>query len=449
MSKPLIALMQPAAGRSAPDKHAVRAFYRPSKRGLDRRELEQGTSMLTRCFNLLWAQMLNEREKLHFTHVAMLHNDVVPSDEGKDGWLDILYDEIEATDADMVSAVVPIKSSLGVTSTAVASASDDWWVRRLTMREVFHLPETFGAEDVPWRQPGMALLPNTGCWIAKLGASNWVERFADHTQRSNGQSGFTFENRIIRDPISGQWFSQDRSEDWLLGRILHSYGLKVLCTRKVPLYHGQPEWHTREAWGSWPTDLAYLEWQRTWNRPRLDIATPPEWKFPVDVEGWLSQDEGKVLANLAQGKTVLEIGSYCGLSTICLAQTADTVHVVDTFMGTNTTKPQYTLPKFVENLSRYDVAQKVRVYEGTSATMVPGMTDRFDLAFIDGSHDYEAVLQDARLATMVLKPGGLLAFHDYQRPIDPEVTKAVDELISRGMKKVQVADTIAVLQPCS
>ena len=37
------------------------------------------------------------------------------------------------------------------------------------------------------------------------------------------------------------------------------------------------------------------------------------------VRGWLTQAEGDKLARLAEGKKVLEIGSYCGRSTIAMA----------------------------------------------------------------------------------------------------------------------------------
>jgi hypothetical protein len=58
-----------------------------------------------------------------------------------------------------------------------------------------------------------------------------------------------------------------------------------------------------------------------------------DWKFPTDVRGWLTPKEGETLAQLAEGKLVLEIGSYHGLSTICMAQTAKMVHAIDWCRG--------------------------------------------------------------------------------------------------------------------
>ncbi len=39
-----------------------------------------------------------------------------------------------------------------------------------------------------------------------------------------------------------------------------------------------------------------------------------------DVRGWLNDDEGRLLAKYAEGKRVLEVGSYCGRSTIWMAR---------------------------------------------------------------------------------------------------------------------------------
>ena len=50
----------------------------------------------------------------------MLHDDVVP----EAFWLDKLIAELELHSADVMSAVVPVKSGNGLTSTAVGDADD-------------------------------------------------------------------------------------------------------------------------------------------------------------------------------------------------------------------------------------------------------------------------------------------------------------------------------------
>jgi len=52
---------------------------------------------------------------------------------------------------------------------------------------------------------------------------------------------------------------------------------------------------------------------------------------------------------------------------------------------------------------------------------------QFDVVFIDGDHSVEGVLLDYDCWIDSLKPGGILAFHDYH-PNHPGVVKVVDEL---------------------
>lgn len=173
-----------------------------------------------------------------------------------------------------------------------------------------------------------------------------------------------------------------------------------------------------------------------------------DWVFPEDVRGWLSEEEGRALAELARGKRALEIGSFCGRSTIAMAQVAESVTCIDPFDGRATSEVGDTFAEFNANVERYDVASKVEPYRGTTADIAPTLrADSFDLVFIDGAHDFASVTLDIRAAERLLVPGGLIAFHDYKRPIDPQVTAAVDAYLARGATLLQVADTVAVVKP--
>lgn len=170
-------------------------------------------------------------------------------------------------------------------------------------------------------------------------------------------------------------------------------------------------------------------------------------KFPSEVLGWLTEEEGCALAELARGKSVLEIGSYCGRSTICLAQTAKNVHACDTFDGRNTSLPGETLATFKRNIQRAGLERKIDILQGRSDEVLPDLSPVFDLVFIDGAHDYESVSRDAEIATSLLRPGGVLVFHDYRSTHDPEVTVAVDELIAGGGTLLSRCGTLAVVRP--
>jgi len=63
-----------------------------------------------------------------------------------------------------------------------------------------------------------------------------------------------------------------------------------------------------------------------------------------------------------------------------------------------------------------------------------------DAIFIDGDHSFNAVLHDSEIASHLIKPGGIIVWHDYRNP-GVEVTAALDELAAEGWPLAHVADT--------
>lgn len=212
----------------------------------NRQVYNRGTSVLTRTFNELWCDALNEREECGFTHFCMLHNDVVPMHF----WLDVLMEEMEKYNLDVISAVVPIKNSLGLTSCGLDTPGNPWGVRRLTLHEIFELPETFTAQDVPYRENDQDLLLNTGCWLMRFDEP-WVEGLC-----------FRQQDRIVFHTPTNKYAAESISEDWDFSRQLIARGCRVGATRKVPVIHDRPEYHTKHAWGEWKTDLQFFEDRR-------------------------------------------------------------------------------------------------------------------------------------------------------------------------------------------
>jgi tetratricopeptide (TPR) repeat protein len=166
------------------------------------------------------------------------------------------------------------------------------------------------------------------------------------------------------------------------------------------------------------------------------------------VEGWLTDEEAVILIAAAEqallslppSHTLVEVGSYCGRSTVLLAGVIATiaprarVHAIDPHAGDvgaadasiETTRPTYD--RFLENLartglSRYVVPIRQRSYE-------VDWRDPIALLLVDGLHDYENCARDFRHFEPWLAQGGCVAFHDYASW--PGVTAFVDELAGAG-----------------
>lgn len=166
-------------------------------------------------------------------------------------------------------------------------------------------------------------------------------------------------------------------------------------------------------------------------------------RFPSEVDGWLLESEGLALHEWAIGKRVLEIGSYCGRSTICMAQSAREVVSVDPHDGRGL-GGKATLPEFLRNLDEWGLRDAVTVMVGVVGD-VP-LKGTFDGVFIDGCHSYESVRRDIAIAESVLETGGEIAFHDYWRG-EPGVVRAVNEYMEEGARMRMVADRVAIVKP--
>ena len=376
------------------------------------------SSLLAAAFNGLWVQALNEATENGLAYFAMLHSDIGP----EEFWLDALIAELESQDLDVLGVAVPIKDQRGLTSLAVDG--DDTWSpkQRITSKELASLPETFTSEDV-----GGPLLLNTGCWVCKFDLE-WARKVH-----------FTINDRIVFNKATNRYLAQVEPEDWFFSRLCHELELKIGATRKIELMHrGEMDFSNRSVHGE-PFDREYA------TKSCVDV-------FPFDVLGWLTVEEGRALANYAKDKDVLEIGSYCGRSTVCLTRPAKSIACVDYFDGRGTANPCNTRPMFDKAISDYGVANKVTTYHPDDK-LPP---EAYDIAFIDGAHDADSVRADIEKASAALKPGGLLIFHDFQFhenevengfDFDPGVTEAVNELISLGGCLIDRHETLAIVQP--
>jgi hypothetical protein len=189
-------------------------------------------SLLNHGFNRHWAAALNARDEIGATHFAMIHSDVCP----EYGWATVLLDELIERDADVVSAVIPIKDERGLTTTAVYDG-DPFVLRRLTLTEIAQLPVTFSEADTSRK-----LLLNTGLWVCDL-RKPWVDGWC-----------FCSKERIVTND-KGRKVAEVSSEDWQFSHYLNEQGAKIYATSKVKVLHeGGTQFGNGEPWGAWTED---------------------------------------------------------------------------------------------------------------------------------------------------------------------------------------------------
>ncbi len=169
-------------------------------------------------------------------------------------------------------------------------------------------------------------------------------------------------------------------------------------------------------------------------------------KLPLDIEqvkGFLAKEEGVALYQAATEAArlgpVLEIGSYCGKSTIYLGlacqQQGTTLYALDHHIGSEEHQPgeMFHDPElFDASMARMDSFREFRrniKQASLEDTVVPLVAPSWLVArdwrtplgmvFIDGGHSLEAALTDYRSWLAHLRPGGILAIHDlFPNPID-------------------------------
>ncbi len=157
------------------------------------------------------------------------------------------------------------------------------------------------------------------------------------------------------------------------------------------------------------------------------------------ANGFMPEDEGDALYSAAclaassiPNKPFLEVGSYCGRSTVWLggaARANNTVlFAVDHHFGSEENQPGWewhdtslvdprtgrmdTLPFFRATILDAGLANCVITVVGDSPTIARNWTTELAFLFIDGGHGVEPATLDYELWTPRVALGGILAIHD-------------------------------------
>ncbi|MFJ7734149.1 class I SAM-dependent methyltransferase [Lysinibacillus sp. NPDC097231] len=170
----------------------------------------------------------------------------------------------------------------------------------------------------------------------------------------------------------------------------------------------------------------------------------------TNVEGWQTLEETvgllhiPILVDNIEG-AIVEIGSYKGKSTICLATGSNKisinkrpVYAVDPFThlddnnGFISMYEKSYFDSFWGNIQSFNLEKDIIPIKKYSNDAVQDVPQKIAALFIDGDHSYEGISRDIKLYANKVIPHGIIAFHDYSNPNHPDVTKVVNEFMENS-----------------
>lgn len=161
--------------------------------------------------------------------------------------------------------------------------------------------------------------------------------------------------------------------------------------------------------------------------------------LPIDinqVKGFLAEDEAAALFQAAQDVAplgpVLEVGSYCGKSTVYIGtackESGNILYALDHHRGSeehqlgeeyhdadlydNSVGLMDTFKEFRKNMRAAGLEETVVPIVASSELASKRWDTGLGMVFIDGGHSMEAAMTDYRSWASHVKVGGILAIHD-------------------------------------
>ena len=192
------------------------------------------------------------------------------------------------------------------------------------------------------------------------------------------------------------------------------------------------------------------------------------------VKGFLEHNEGICLYNHALSSSkkgpILEIGSYCGKSTIYLATAAKeyncSVYSVDHHTGSEENQVGWeyhdielfdeetgkinSFPEFMRNLRKANLLDTVIPIVSDSSLVSRDWKIPLSMVFIDGGHTMEAAFNDFNNWKDKIIKGGILAIHDvFPNPDDggrPPFEIYRKALSENNFKEVEAVKSLRILE---
>lgn len=161
-----------------------------------------------------------------------------------------------------------------------------------------------------------------------------------------------------------------------------------------------------------------------------------------DIKGFMPEHEGKALYKWARKFSeygpLLEIGTYCGKSSMFLSEGAQAnnqyVYTIDHHMGSEEhqvneeyfdieifdelSKSINSFPLFLKNINNFGIKNIVPIVN-ESSLVAESWNSPLAMVFIDGGHSLETAMNDFRSWHEKIISGGALVIHDiFENPED-------------------------------
>ena len=122
---------------------------------------------------------------------------------------------------------------------------------------------------------------------------------------------------------------------------------------------------------------------------------------PIMLSGRIQGNFLAIISKLTKPLNVLEVGTYTGYSTLCIAEglkPGGMIHTID--------KNEELLEIQNKYFEKSGFKNQIRQYTGNALTIIPKLKIEFDLIFLDA--DKENYVKYLELISPILKPGGVL-----------------------------------------
>ena len=122
---------------------------------------------------------------------------------------------------------------------------------------------------------------------------------------------------------------------------------------------------------------------------------------PIMLSGKIQGNFLAIISKLIKPINVLEIGTYTGYSTLCIAKSlnpAGMIHTID--------KNEELLQIQNKYFEKSGLRNQIKQYTGDALAIIPKLKFDFDMVFLDA--DKENYVKYLELISPILKPGGVL-----------------------------------------